>query len=57
MGAEVNPPLQFSNTQRQDIKKGLLKGLMDLDLAGGGGFEPPLTESESVVLPLDDPPK
>ncbi len=28
-----------------------------LILAGGEGFEPPLTESESVVLPLDDPPK
>ena len=26
------------------------------DLAGGPGFEPGLTESESVVLPLDDPP-
>ena len=26
-------------------------------LAGGLGFEPRLTESESVVLPLDDPPK
>src|SRR5439155_15259452 len=25
-------------------------------LAGGGGFEPPLTGSEPVVLPLDDPP-
>ena len=25
-------------------------------LAGGPGFEPGLTESESVVLPLDDPP-
>ena len=25
-------------------------------LAGGLGFEPRLTESESVVLPLDDPP-
>ena len=25
-------------------------------LAGGQGFEPWLTESESVVLPLDDPP-
>ena len=22
-------------------------------LAGGGGFEPPLTDSESAVLPLD----
>ena len=27
-----------------------------LELAGGLGFEPRLTESESVVLPLDDPP-
>jgi hypothetical protein len=26
-------------------------------MAGGGGFEPPLAESESAVLPLDDPPK
>src|SRR5712692_938203 len=25
-------------------------------MAGGGGFEPPLTGSEPVVLPLDDPP-
>jgi hypothetical protein len=25
-------------------------------VAGGLGFEPRLTESESVVLPLDDPP-
>ena len=25
-------------------------------LAGGRGFEPRQTESESVVLPLDDPP-
>ena len=25
-------------------------------MAGGGGFEPPLAESESAVLPLDDPP-
>jgi hypothetical protein len=25
-------------------------------LAGGAGFEPALTESESVVLPLDEPP-
>ena len=30
-------------------------GLFD-GLAGGPGFEPGLTESESVVLPLDDPP-
>jgi hypothetical protein len=26
-------------------------------LAGGQGFEPWLAESESAVLPLDDPPK
>jgi hypothetical protein len=26
-------------------------------LAGGGGFEPPLTGPEPVVLPLDDPPE
>ncbi len=26
-------------------------------MAGGLGFEPRLTESESVVLPLDDPPR
>lgn len=26
-------------------------------MAGGLGIEPRLTESESVVLPLDDPPK
>ena len=25
-------------------------------LAGGPGFEPELTVSETVVLPLDDPP-
>ncbi|GEM_PF-2798814 len=34
-------------------KKTRVSGLF---LAGGEGFEPPLTESESVVLPLDDPP-
>ena len=28
----------------------------DKVLAGGEGFEPPLAESESAVLPLDDPP-
>jgi hypothetical protein len=25
-------------------------------MAGGGGFEPPLTGPEPVVLPLNDPP-
>jgi hypothetical protein len=27
-----------------------------MPLAGGGGFEPPLTGPEPVVLPLNDPP-
>ena len=31
-------------------------GRRPLILAGGEGFEPPLAESESAVLPLDDPP-
>ena len=26
-------------------------------MAGGEGFEPPLAESESAVLPLDEPPR
>ena len=26
-------------------------------MAGGGGFEPPLAEPKSAVLPLDDPPE
>ncbi len=30
--------------------------ILGIGLAGGPGFEPGLTESESVVLPLDDPP-
>ena len=30
--------------------------LSDECVAGGGGFEPPLTGPEPVVLPLDDPP-
>ena len=36
--------------------KGPLIGALLLLLAGGEGFEPPLAESESAVLPLDDPP-
>ena len=30
--------------------------MLELLLAGGEGLEPPLAESESAVLPLDDPP-
>ena len=33
-----------------------LEILENRGVAGGPGFEPGLTESESVVLPLDDPP-
>ena len=29
---------------------------LTLEMAGGLGFEPRLAESESAVLPLDDPP-
>lgn len=35
------------------IKKPVVNGP---NMAGGLGFEPRLTESESAVLPLDDPP-
>ena len=30
--------------------------ILRIQLAGGGGFEPPLMDPESTVLPLDDPP-
>jgi hypothetical protein len=32
------------------------QGGLFIFMAGGEGFEPPLAESESAVLPLDDPP-
>src|SRR5712692_8391241 len=45
------------------LRSGDLQGVLSLVsrekftlVAGGGGFEPPLTGSEPVVLPLDDPP-
>ncbi len=37
------------------MRKGPLKRAISV-LAGGPGFEPGLAESESAVLPLDDPP-
>ncbi len=40
---------------RPQTRKGPLEA--GLGLAGGRGFEPRLTESESAVLPLDDPPR
>ena len=33
-----------------------MTSLFVMDLAGMGGFEPPHTEPESAVLPLDDTP-
>lgn len=35
---------------------GLARNRLYRELAGGLGFEPRLAESESAVLPLDDPP-
>ena len=39
---------------RMKVQK-IVNGINELK-TGGRGFEPQLTESESVVLPLDDPP-
>ena len=36
---------------------GTLRNYSEEQMAGGLGFEPRLAESESAVLPLDDPPK
>ena len=48
--------VQIRNVPQPDIRKGPpMEGLF-LCLAGGQGFEPWLAESESAVLPLDDPP-
>ena len=33
-----------------------LSDIITESVAGGAGFEPTLAESESAVLPLDDPP-
>jgi hypothetical protein len=49
-----------SDGKRQVTMRGGLSFIGQFDatecLAGGGGFEPPLTGPEPVVLPLDDPP-
>ena len=37
-------------------RKRPLRAVFTLGMAGGPGFEPGLAESESAVLPLDDPP-
>ena len=57
--------LSLGDRQRRPGQEGPEPGLQTrkgpleagLGLAGGRGFEPRLTESESAVLPLDDPPK
>ena len=44
---------------RRPIKRGAQRQVRDpliFNMAGGRGLEPRQTESESVVLPLDDPP-
>src|SRR5690606_23548027 len=39
------------------VKDGARRRSKSREVAGGLGFEPRLAESESAVLPLDDPPK
>jgi len=46
----------FSTRPRSRKAKRPPRGWPFYFLAGGEGFEPPLAESESAVLPLDDPP-
>ena len=45
----------FRNSR--DFKISLRATILSEKVAGGLGFEPRLTESESAVLPLDDPPR
>jgi hypothetical protein len=47
-------PARFSSIVPDIRKTGLMRAF--LNMAGGPGFEPGLAESESAVLPLDDPP-
>ena len=44
----------FSFTNRKGLRDRVSKAFRSV--AGGKGFEPLFTESESVVLPLNDPP-
>ncbi len=50
-----NPGVLIAVSPSKSKKKTSLRRPFDF-LAGGEGFEPPLAESESAVLPLDDPP-
>ena len=56
-GGEVTARGQLQQSDLQ-VLRGLSPGhhVRSSNLAGGGGFEPPLTGPEPVVLPLDDPP-
>jgi|GraSoiStandDraft_56_1057294.scaffolds.fasta_scaffold355254_2 hypothetical protein len=49
---ESNPLQPLGNAAQRDVTQ---SGATEC-MAGGGGFEPPLTGPEPVVLPLDDPP-
>ena len=53
--ADILPHWRQMPPRRPCKKKGPVRGPSSF-LAGGEGFEPPLAESESAVLPLDDPP-
>jgi hypothetical protein len=56
-GTAVWGERQYYMENERRIKKGLTLPANPLNLlAGREGFEPPLTESESAVLPLDDLP-
>jgi hypothetical protein len=46
----------ISNEEKDDFRTLTAAASSEGDLAGGGGFEPPLMDSESTVLPLDYPP-
>ena len=60
----MNPPKKkqttvFERTLARTKRAGHCVTALDeaiAEIIGGPGFEPGLTESESVVLPLDDPP-
>ena len=56
--SKVDASLQYLGRSDEGKMSGYRKELQKnaTVVAGGRGFEPRLTESESVVLPLDDPP-
>ena len=54
---EKNKPVAITANLFALMTSGFLGGVPQPLGVGGRGFEPRRTESESVVLPLDDPPK